>query len=162
MFAIAVYRLHVIMVEPFPSCLIWLIYRSIQLIARLFKCVRGEYTCTHPEDCVPNGDNKTPRPMLPCQSAAGYSQPDMVLNRNSHTNVSVVGTRVKRLVPVINSSRIGSLCVLHNANLRRPQNSPIQLESLLLRVEAAAILLVRLRRLEDRLMNVGIELLSGF
>lgn len=100
--------------------------------------------------------------MLPCQSAAGYSQPDMVLNRNSHTNVSVVGTRVKRLVPVINSSRIGSLCVLHNANLRRPQNSPIQLESLLLRVEAAAILLVRLRRLEDRLMNVGIELLSGF
>lgn len=53
-----------------------------------------------------------------------------------------------------------SSCVLHDANLRRPQHPTVQLEALLLCVEARAILLVRLRRLEDRLMHIGVEFLG--
>jgi hypothetical protein len=57
-------------------------------------------------------------------------------------------------------ARTSGLCVLHNAHLRRPQNSSIQQKSLLLRVEANAVFLVRLGRLEHRLVHVRVELLA--
>jgi len=62
----------------------------------------------------------------------------------------------------ISSSRLVASfsCVLDHANLGRPQHPPIEHEPLLLRVKANPFLLVRLRRLENRLMHIGIELLA--
>jgi hypothetical protein len=57
-------------------------------------------------------------------------------------------------------AKISGLCVLHNTHLRGPQHSSIQQKSLLLRVEANAIFLVRLGRLEHRLMHIRVELLA--
>jgi hypothetical protein len=54
------------------------------------------------------------------------------------------------------------LCVLHNANLGRPQRPAVESEALLLCMEASPILLIRLRGLENRLMNIGVELFSSF
>jgi hypothetical protein len=54
------------------------------------------------------------------------------------------------------------LCVLHNANLGRPQCPAVESEALLLCMEASPILLIRLRSLENRLMDIGVELLSSF
>jgi hypothetical protein len=53
-----------------------------------------------------------------------------------------------------------SLCVLYNANLGRSQCPSVELEALLLCVEASSILLVRLRRLENSLVDVGVKLLG--
>lgn len=55
---------------------------------------------------------------------------------------------------------MSSLSVLYNANLGRSQCPAVELEALLLCVEASSVLLVRLRRLEDRLVDVGVELLG--
>jgi hypothetical protein len=52
------------------------------------------------------------------------------------------------------------LSVLDHANLGRPQHPPVEQESLLLRVEANSILLVRLRRLEHGLVHIRVELLT--
>lgn len=54
------------------------------------------------------------------------------------------------------------LGVLDNANLGRSQCPSVELETLLLSVEASTVLLVGLRRLENGLVNVGVELLCGF
>jgi len=54
------------------------------------------------------------------------------------------------------------LGVLHHTNLCRPQYPSIELEPLLLRMEANAIRLVGLWRHEDGLMNIRIELLATF
>lgn len=53
------------------------------------------------------------------------------------------------------------LGVLHHADLCRSQHPAVELEALLLRVEAAAVLLVRLGCLEDGLVDIGVELLAG-
>lgn len=53
-----------------------------------------------------------------------------------------------------------TLCVLYNADLRRAQYAPIEREALLLRVEHGAVLLVRLRGVEDGLVLVGVEALA--
>jgi len=55
---------------------------------------------------------------------------------------------------------MSGLSVLYNANLGRPQCPAVELEALLLCVEASSVLLVRLRRLEDSLVDVGVELLG--
>lgn len=51
----------------------------------------------------------------------------------------------------------GGLCVLDNAYLGRPQHPAIECEAFLLGVEAGAIFLVGLRRLENSLVEVGVE-----
>lgn len=61
---------------------------------------------------------------------------------------------------MVSSPRIRDLCVLHNADLGRPQHPSVELEALLLCVEAASILLVWLRRLEHGLVHIGVELLA--
>jgi hypothetical protein len=58
------------------------------------------------------------------------------------------------------SRSVRSLCVLNNAHLRRPQHPSIKLKSLLLRMKASPIHLIRLRRLEYRLMDIRIKLLA--
>jgi len=55
---------------------------------------------------------------------------------------------------------MSSLSVLYNANLGRSQCPAVELEALLLCVEASSVLLIRLRRLEDSLVDVGVELLG--
>lgn len=55
---------------------------------------------------------------------------------------------------------MSGLSVLYHANLGRSQCPSVELEALLLCVEASSVLLVRLRRLEDSLVNVGVELLG--
>jgi hypothetical protein len=52
------------------------------------------------------------------------------------------------------------LCVLHNAHLRGPQHPSVKHKPLLLRVEANAIFLIRLGRLEHGLMDIGVEFLA--
>jgi hypothetical protein len=53
------------------------------------------------------------------------------------------------------------LSILDNTNLRGPQNAAVEHEALLLCVEANAILLLGLRRHEDGLMHIGVELLAS-
>lgn len=50
--------------------------------------------------------------------------------------------------------------ILHDPHLRRPQHPPIKPKPLLLRMETAPILLIRLWRLEHCLMHIRIELLA--
>lgn len=53
------------------------------------------------------------------------------------------------------------LRILHDAHLGWPQHTSIKLEALLLRMETATILLVRLRRLENSLVYIRVELLAA-
>ena len=53
------------------------------------------------------------------------------------------------------------LGVLDNANLGRPQHTSVEVEALLLGEEDGAVLLAWLRRHEDSLVNVGVELFAG-
>lgn len=55
---------------------------------------------------------------------------------------------------------MSDLFVLDNANLGGTQHAAVELEALLLDMEHAAILLIRLRRHKGRLVLVGVELLA--
>lgn len=72
-----------------------------------------------------------------------------------NTTIRVYGTSFR-------PRSIVHLGVLDNANLGRSQCPSVELETLLLSVEASTVLLVGLRRLENGLVNVGVELLCGF
>lgn len=72
----------------------------------------------------------------------------------------IISTNILNVLSFLSCTYASSLRVLHNANLRRPQHPSIQLEALLLGMEAASIFLIRLGRLEDRLMHIRVEFLS--